>query len=83
MPDYPPCSAYAGFERQTTALHHASSGYVDWRLTAIFIAGRVAGSHLAEHRSARTGALNSLFATLVFVVAADVLYRSLGSALRA
>ncbi|NVP57683.1 sulfite exporter TauE/SafE family protein [Mycoplana rhizolycopersici] len=71
----------------TTALNYAVSGYVDWLLAAIFIAGGIlggiAGSYLAKHLAAREGTLNSLFATLIFVVAAYMLYRSLGSALHA
>ncbi len=68
----------------TTALNYAFSGYVDWLLAAIFIGGGVAGgvvgAYLARHLSARKGMLNSLFATLIFVVAAYMLYRSLGPA---
>ncbi len=66
----------------TTALNYAFSGYVDWLLAIIFIVGGTlggfAGSALARHLSARKGTLNSLFATLIFVVAAYMLYRSLG-----
>jgi uncharacterized membrane protein YfcA len=66
----------------TTALNYAISGYVDWLLAAIFIGGGVlggmVGASLARHLSARKGMLNSLFATLIFVVAAYMLYRSVG-----
>ncbi|ENN88565.1 hypothetical protein RHSP_65035 [Rhizobium freirei PRF 81] len=68
----------------TTALNYAFSGYVDWLLAAIFIGGGViggvTGAYLAKHLSARKGTLNSLFATLIFAVAAYMLYRSLGPA---
>jgi uncharacterized membrane protein YfcA len=66
----------------TTAVNYAISGYVDWLLAAIFIAGGVVGgllgAFLARHLSARKGVLNSLFAALIFVVAAYMLYRSIG-----
>lgn len=66
----------------TTSLNYALSGYVDWALAAIFVGGGVAGgivgASLARHLSTRKGMLNSLFATLIFVVAAYMLYRSVG-----
>ncbi|QFY61089.1 sulfite exporter TauE/SafE family protein [Rhizobium grahamii] len=66
----------------TTALNYALSGYVDWLLAAVFIAGGVVGglvgANLARHLSARKGVLNSLFATLIFAVAAYMIYRSVG-----
>jgi uncharacterized membrane protein YfcA len=66
----------------TTALNYALSGYVDWVLAAIFVGGGVAGGIVgaswARHLSIRKGMLNSLFATLIFVVAAYMLYRSVG-----
>lgn len=71
----------------TTALNYAFSGYVDWLLAAIFIAGGIfggfAGSYLAKQLSAKKGTLNSLFATLIFVVAAYMLYKSIGPAIHA
>jgi uncharacterized protein len=69
----------------TTAANYAISGYVDWLLAAIFIGGGIVGgvigSHLARHLSARKGMLNSLFATLILVVAVYMLYRSVGPVL--
>ncbi|AYG63617.1 sulfite exporter TauE/SafE family protein [Rhizobium jaguaris] len=69
----------------TTAVNYAISGYVDWLLAAIFIGGGILGgllgAFLAKHLSARKGVLNSLFATLIFVVAAYMLYRSGGQML--
>lgn len=66
----------------TTALNYAISGYVDWLLAAIFIGGGVAGgvvgAFAAKRLSARKGLLNTLFATLIFVVAGYMLYRSVG-----
>ena len=66
----------------TTALNYALSGYVDWLLALIFIGGGVLGgligAYTAKRLSARKGMLNSLFAALIFVVAAYMLYRSAG-----
>lgn len=66
----------------TTALNYALSGYVDWLLAAIFIGGGVlgglVGAYCAKRLSARKGMLNTLFAALIFVVAAYMLYRSAG-----
>ncbi|WP_430246488.1 sulfite exporter TauE/SafE family protein (plasmid) [Neorhizobium sp. DAR64861/K0K2] len=71
----------------TTALNYAISGYVDWVLAAIFIGGGVvgglAGASLAKKLSSRKGMLNSLFAALIFVVAAYMLYRSAGQFMHA
>lgn len=65
----------------TTALNYAFSGYVDWLLAVIFIGGGVIGgiigAYSAKRLSARKGLLNTLFATLIFVVAAYMLYRSI------
>ncbi|NTF16419.1 sulfite exporter TauE/SafE family protein [Agrobacterium tumefaciens] len=70
----------------TTALNYAYSGYVDWILAAIFIGGGVvgglAGASLAKRLSERKGILNSLFATLIFVVAAYMFYRSAGQLMK-
>lgn len=63
-----------------TALNYAWSGMVDWLVAAEFIAGGVVGgvggmllaSRLASHKQT----LNRIFAALIFVVAAYVLYRS-------
>jgi uncharacterized membrane protein YfcA len=65
----------------TTAANYASSGYVDWSLAAVFVAGGVLGGLLGA-RSAKTlsgkrGALNTVFAALIFAVAIYMLSRSL------
>lgn len=64
----------------TTALNYALSGWVDWLLALAFIGGGIAGGVLgaaaARRLSTRRGALNSVFAGLIFVVAAYMLYRS-------
>ncbi len=63
----------------TTALNYAISGYVDWALAGIFIAGGIAGGLaggvVADHLSTKKGTLNTLFAGLIFAVALYMLYR--------
>jgi uncharacterized membrane protein YfcA len=65
----------------TTAANYASSGYVDWILAAVFVAGGVFGGLLgarsAKTLSGRRGALNTVFAMLIFAVAIYMLSRSL------
>ncbi|NPU14950.1 sulfite exporter TauE/SafE family protein [Bradyrhizobium sp. 83002] len=65
----------------TTATNYALSGLVDWALAAIFlvagIAGGLAGARLAARLSGTRGTLNKVFATMVFAVAAYMIYRSL------
>lgn len=62
----------------TTALNYALSGFVDWALAAVFIGGGVIGgmigSFAARRLSSRKGTLNSVFATLIFVVAVYMLF---------
>ena len=64
----------------TTALNYALSGWVDWPLALVFVGGGVVGglfgARLAKRLSDRKGALNSVFAALIFVVAIYMLYRS-------
>jgi len=64
----------------TTAANYALSGLIDWPLAFIFIGGGVAGSFggaLAAKRLAETtGLLTSVFAGLIFVVAAYMLWKS-------
>ena len=66
----------------TTSASYALSGNVDWGTAALFIGGGVAGGLLGaragETLAERRGALNLLFATLIFVVAAYMLYRTMG-----
>ena len=61
-----------------TAFNYALSGLIDWPLAAIFVAGgllgSVAGTRSAKRLSAK-GHLTSVFAALVFVVAAYMLLR--------
>jgi uncharacterized membrane protein YfcA len=61
----------------TTALNYAVSGLVDWRLAVLFIGGGIVGG-LAGVGAARVlgrqrGALNVLFACVIFMVAAYML----------
>jgi uncharacterized membrane protein YfcA len=42
------------------------------------VIGGLIGAYTAKRLSARKGMLNTLFATLIFVVAAYMLYRSAG-----
>ncbi len=62
----------------TTAFNYALSGLVEWPLAAVFIAGghlgSMAGTRMARHLSAK-GRLTQVFAALIFVVAAYMLWR--------
>lgn len=63
----------------TTALNYAFSGLVDWVLAAVFIGGGVVGGLIgataARKLAARKGALNTLFALLIFIVAGYMLFK--------
>lgn len=67
----------------TTAINYAVSGWVDWLLAGVFVAGGIAGGVFgvgwAHRLAARRGMLNVVFASLIFVVALYVLYRSRGA----
>lgn len=63
----------------TTAANYAFSGYVDWILAAVFIAGGVAGSFLGARLARRLsgkGHLTTVFAGLILVVAVYMLWQS-------
>ena len=64
----------------TTAVNYAISGLVDWPLALVFIAGGIAGGTLgafaARQMAQARGLLNTLFAGLIFVVAAYMLWRN-------
>ena len=64
-----------------TAASYAADGLVDWRIAALFIGGGVAGGLVGASFAARLakqrGALQRVFAGVVFAVAAYMLYRSL------
>jgi uncharacterized membrane protein YfcA len=63
----------------TTAVNYALSGLVDWPLAFLFIAGGFLGS-FGGTRAAKAlsskGRLTSVFAALIFVVAAYMLWKS-------
>jgi uncharacterized membrane protein YfcA len=65
----------------TTAFNYARSDLVDWRLAVLFILGGVfgglAGGRAAKALGARRGALNTVFAGIIVVVAIYMLTRSL------
>lgn len=64
----------------STAVNYARSGWVDWPLAATFIGGgmlgSIAGTRLARRLASIKGALNRLYASVVFLVAAYMIYRS-------
>lgn len=68
----------------TTAANYAYSGLVDWALAGVFIVGgligSVAGTRAAKHLSG-SGHLGTVFASLIFVVAAYMLWKSGSAAL--
>jgi uncharacterized protein len=65
----------------TTALSYAWSGLIVWKLAALFIVGGIfggwCGGRVAKLLSLRRGALNSVFASIIIVVALYMLARTL------
>lgn len=65
----------------TTSANYALSGLVDWPLAGVFVLGGVLGGLIgarsAKALAARKGALNAVFAALIFAVALYMLARSL------
>jgi uncharacterized membrane protein YfcA len=65
----------------TTAASYAWSGLISWELAGLFVAGGIAGgligTRLARHLSARRGALNTVFATVIIAVALYMLARNI------
>jgi uncharacterized membrane protein YfcA len=65
----------------TTAASYAYSGLVSWGLAALFVAGGIAGglagTRSARHLSERRGALNTVFAAVIILVALYMLARNL------
>jgi uncharacterized membrane protein YfcA len=65
----------------TTAINYSVSGLVNWTLAGIFIGGGVvggvAGVAAAKVLASRRGALNIVFAIVIFCVALYMLYESL------
>lgn len=64
----------------TTALNYAASGLLDWAIAGSFIAGGVLGSVIgtraAKRLSGSKGTLNTLFASMIVLVALYTLYKS-------
>jgi len=64
----------------TTAVNYAASGWIDWQLAAVFVAGGIAGgfggTRVAHRLAGRRGLLNTVFACLIFAIAGYMLYRS-------
>jgi uncharacterized membrane protein YfcA len=66
----------------TTALNYAFSGLVDWTLAGVFILGGLIGGltgTLAARRLSGSGHLSSVFAGLILVVAAYMLWKSMAA----
>ena len=67
----------------TTAVNYARSGLVNWPVAGEYIAGGLAGGMLgmmlATRLAVRSAALNTVFAAVVFIVAAYMLYRNAAS----
>jgi uncharacterized membrane protein YfcA len=64
----------------TTALNYAASGLIDWTLAGLFIGGGIVGSFAgtaaAKRLTAKAGLLKTVFAILIFIVAAYMLWQS-------
>lgn len=63
----------------TTAGNYALSGLIDWPLAGVFIAGGIAGGiagTVLARRLSGNGTLTTVFAVLIFVVAAYMLWKS-------
>ncbi len=68
----------------TTAASYAMSGMVDWPLALVFIGGGIAGGIVGTRAAVRlgtSGMLTTIFAALVFVIAAYMLWKSAGALL--
>lgn len=67
----------------TTATSYALDGLIDWRVALLFIGGGMVGGAIGAALSSRIakqkGALQRVFAVVVFAVAAYMLWRSLGA----
>lgn len=67
----------------TTAANYAASGLIDWAVAGSFIGGGIAGTAIgtaaSRRLSASKGTLNTLFASMIVVVAFYMLWRSWGA----
>jgi uncharacterized membrane protein YfcA len=66
-----------------TSLNYAASGFVDWRLVGLLLAGGViggaAGLMVAKRFETRSAALRRAFAALVILVALYVAWRAVAA----
>ncbi|RXF75564.1 sulfite exporter TauE/SafE family protein [Hansschlegelia zhihuaiae] len=66
-----------------TSLNYAASGFVDWPLALIFVAGGVLGgwigAKVASRLATAKGALNVAFAVMIFAVAGYMIWRSISA----
>jgi uncharacterized membrane protein YfcA len=64
----------------TTAANYAVAGLVDWPLAGVFILGGAVGSSLGAAAAKRlSGPLSTIFASLIFAVAAYMIWKSVAS----
>jgi uncharacterized membrane protein YfcA len=67
----------------TTAFNYALSGLVDWPLAFVFIIGGLGrgliGAKVAKRLSGTTGTLSVVFAGMIFVVAAYMLWKTVNA----
>ncbi|NHN85248.1 TSUP family transporter [Acetobacter musti] len=67
----------------STAFSYMLSGYIDWGLAVLFIAGGVLGSYGGMRAACRMagsrGALTTVFSGVIFVVAAYMIWKSFGA----
>lgn len=65
----------------STAFSYMLSGYIDWSLAALFIAGGIIGSYAGMRAACRMassrGALTTIFAGVIFIVAAYMIWKSI------
>jgi len=63
----------------TTALNYAHAGLINWKLAAVFVVAGMAGGTAAAATSTKLasyrGALNTVFAVLIFITAAYMLWK--------
>ncbi|GBR02894.1 sulfite exporter TauE/SafE family protein [Acetobacter oeni] len=67
----------------STAFSYMLSGYIDWSLAGFFIAGGILGSYGGMRAACRMagsrGALTTVFSGVIFVVAAYMIWKSVGA----
>ncbi|MBS0985432.1 sulfite exporter TauE/SafE family protein [Acetobacter thailandicus] len=67
----------------TTAVSYMLSGYIDWQLAALFVLGgalgSVGGMRLARRMASKSGQLTTLFACIIFMVAAYMIWQGVSA----